>query len=563
MKLGQSTQPAEPEPPMTIPPERPATSSDNDVSRYVARGQNVLVAILLFLFVAVGWRARDPVQIGSGDDLIYLSLSKSLESGSYREVFRASAPLHVKYPPGYPAWLVLVRQVAGDRLDVILATNLVVVGVSLIILFVVARRMMGAWFALALLLLMVLNPGLLWMGGSLYSEALFLFLSSATLAATLRADRSNGRASIAGIAFAVLAFLTRSAGIALVVAVGVWLWSRRKRLELLVYSLASTAVIGGWFVYVALASRDLSARSYANDLPVGAVNTHGGALARLAHRAWENAPSYATGILPTELSLPTIPDTLIDNWLWLGAEVVLLATGIVVFWRTWRAAAAYLVLYGGLLILWPWPSGRLLDPLIPFVLFAMLVGAWRLTVRLPARARILAFGGLVTIMAVGAAAGAVERVQKYGQCDRSNPYASPGCYDAETRSVVAAGEYLRAHAAAGDVVLARQPSGVHFTSGHPAEPAVLLEQVPPGAAARALRDRGILYILLTARHPYERGQMAHALLSSCVELRVEARFAPHALLLTTAVPRASAEDACAALAQFIRENPDDHASDEP
>jgi hypothetical protein len=514
------------------------------------RMQQALVAALLLCFLALGWVGRDPIQLASGDDLTYLSLSRSLESGSYREIFRASAPLHVMYPPAYPAWLVLVRHATDNRLDLILVSNLFLVALSLLILFAVARQLAGPWFALSLLLLLVLSHGLLWMGGSLYSEALFLFLSTAALAATRMTDRYGQRAAYAAIALALLAFLTRSAGISVVLAVGVWLWSRRKTLELTTYAIASVTVVGGWFAYVALASSNQTVRSYAIDL---SYRPHKGIVSEVA-RVWQNAVIYGTEILPVELSFPTIPNTLIDNWIWLGLEIVLLAASLVILWKTWRAAAAYLPMYAGLLIVWPFSDNRLLDPVIPLTMLAFLLGAWRLTGRLNSRVRTPTLCILTALLAFGAVHGDITRMEHYRHCDRTNPYTSAGCYDAETRSIVAASEYIRDRLPSADVVLLWRPSVVHFLTGRAAESASLMAQVPQGGATRALRDWRVQHVLLTAFTGFEREQLAHRLLESCHDLWVEARFAPHAILFATSAPPGATSDACSDLAAFVRDN---------
>lgn len=524
--------------------------------RLTMRTQGVLIGMLLIVYLFLGWKGRDPIQFGSGDDLIYLALSHSIESGSYREIFRASAPLHVKYPPVYPLWLILTRHATGERLDLVLATNLLLVAASMVMLFVVARSLAGVRLAVALVLLMALNPALLWTGGSLYSEALFLFLSTAALAATRRANGSASRAAYAAIVLALLAFLTRLAGVALVVALGPWLWSRRRRPEMIAYVVASALVVGGWFGYTTLVSPDQAGRSYAMDLAAGS-NAHLSGAVRIAKRVVQNGINYATEGLPSTLALPTIEGTLIDNWIWLVLTVVLLTTGIALLWRSWRAAAAYLVLYAGLLLIWPWPIERLLDPLVPFAMLAFLVGAQRLTERLPRRTHDLILTSLVALLTYGGAQGAIERIAKYHQCDRANPTASAGCYDPETQSMIAASGYLRLNAAPGAVVLGQRPSTVHFLSGHLGEPAFALADAPAGGAARLLRDSHIPYVLLTARAPFERGPMVRGLLNSCQELVVAAQFAPHALLLTPGSLAGTTTNACAALAQYMRENPDD------
>ena len=524
-------------------------------SQMLARLQTVLAAALVVVFMVLGWMGRGPIEIGAGDDVIYLSLSRSLESGSYREIYRASAPLQTKYPPAFPAWLVLVRRATGDRLDAIVVANLILVALAMLLLYAVARQFAGGWCALALLLLLGLSQALLWMGGSYYPEALFLLLSTGSLVATLSAERHGQRAVFAAIALALLAFLTRLAGITLVVAIGVWLWSRRKRIELAVYALASTLVVGGWFGYVRLASSVHTVRSYASEYGLRGSHIGGGAISQLTSRVWHNALVYGTELLPAGLSLLAIHGTRIDDWFWLVVNLTLLSTGIVVLWRRWRAAAAYLVLYAGLLLIWPWPIDRLLDPAVPLVLLTFLLGAWRLALRLPVRARGPVLAGFVALLTVGATIGAAERVGRYRACDRANPFTNPGCFNEHKRSIVSASEYLREHAAAGDVVLAWRPSDVQFLSGHLGEHAELVLRAPAGDIAHELRERKIQHVLLTPIFAQERGALADGLLAACRELQVEARFQPQTLLLSTTVPVAPTADACPALSEFVRANP--------
>jgi len=516
------------------------------------QGRAFVVAFLVLLYLVMGWRGREPTMIRSSDELTYLALSQSIETGSYREIYRASAPFHTKYPPAYPAWLAVVRGVAGDHLDIIRAANLALTALTLVLLFGVVQRLAGTGLALALLLPLALSHGMLMAGGSLMSEAPFLFLSTATLAACVPTGRSPRWSGYAVIALALLAFLTRSAGITLVLAVGVWLWSRRRRAELAAYAGTSGLVVGGWFLYTALLPHDGVGRSYASDFASDSRGTHtAGLIERLAKRAWHNAVEYGAKDLPFSLSLPTLPGTVVDNLVWVGACAVFLTVGFVVLWRVWRVAAAYLLLYAGLLLAWPWPDPRLLLPVVPLALLAFLLGARRVVGRLPVRARNPVFGVLVTLLAIGALRLALERDATISQCDRANPGTSPGCYDDDTRSMVAAARYIRDHAGPGDLVLTAKPPSMYFLSGHRTEPSWLLLQRPAAETSHALREWKIRFVLLTGLLPYETELLAPMLLTSCREFQVEASLSPHTLLLSTSPSRETA-DACASLTAYVR-----------
>jgi hypothetical protein len=520
----------------------------------------VLIVALLVTYLGLGWQARLPLLLGANDEMVYWSLSKSLETGAYREIFQASAPRHVLYPPGYPAWLIVVRHTLGERIDLVPAVNLALVAVSLLVLAIVARPLLGGWLAVGLLLILVLNQSVMIAGGSVLSEGLYLALSAGCLAATLAADRGSSRAAYAAIALALLAFLTRSVGVALVVAIGVWLLARRRRGELVTYAAASAVVVGGWFSYSTLSPHATNVNTYKNDFVSGPRSEQPTAVVSFAQRVRRNAITYGTEILPSEMALPTIPGTLVDNVLWLLLTVALMAAALVGLWSTWRVAAAYLVLYGGILVVWPWPINRYIWAILPLVMFAMLFGALYATRRLPPRVASLGIGTLVALFVAGSAIGTARRVSAGRECDRTNPMASPGCYPDDVRSMLAAADYVRAHGSAGEAVLTIPAAAVNFVSGHLAESAMLVGQLPRGGLPRALRERGIHYVLLTSRSDFERGPLARALLDACTQLRVEARFPLQTLLLTPLEAAATTTNACADLTEYHRVNEEDHGN---
>jgi hypothetical protein len=534
--------------PLTSAPKASTAAPAVTSAPVLERLQYPLVAVFLVLFLIVGWVGREPTMNAAADDeLVYLSLSKSLESGSYREIYKATAPLHVQYPPGYPAWLMVVRHTVGENLDLIRLSNLLLVALALLLIFLVARGLMGTRLALALLFLLALNRSLL-TTGSLTSEGLFLLVSAAALALMLPSGRPDARRVTGVIALALFAFLTRAIGLALVLAVGAWLWSHRRRGPLLAWAASSVLVVGGWFTYSAIAREAISVRSYATEF-ARRIPASTGVLQHLAERVWHRGVVYATTIMPNSLSLPTIPGTLVDNWLWLVANAVCITAGFVVFWRRWRALALYLLCYLAMVLLWSWFSGRLLVPLIPFGLLALLLGARWATGLLPMPARKIALGALLVLLALGALQAGRERLSLYRQCDRNNPYGSPGCYGEAKLAMAAAGEYLRSHASPESILLTNQPASMNFLSSHPTEDAGTLLPAYRLRIGELIRSRNIRFILIS--NPW----MARAFLSNCNQLRIANNLLPAALLLSTAEGGAAGSDACPALGEMVSQIP--------
>jgi hypothetical protein len=525
----------------------PAVASASVLERL----QLPLVAVILVVFLLVGWVGREPTMNAAADDeLVYLSLSKSLESGSYREIYKATAPLHVQYPPAYPAWLIVVRHAVGEDLELLKLSNLALAALALVLFFLVARRLMGAGLALALLFLLALNRSLL-TTGSLTSEGLFLLVSAGALALMLPSDRPDARRIAGVIVLALLAFLTRSIGLALVLSVGAWLWSHRRRVPLLAWAASSVLVVGGWFTYSAIAREENSVQSYVSEFATR-IPTSTGVLQHLAGRVWHRGVVYATTIMPSSLSVPTIPGTLVDNWFWLLTNAVCIAAGFVIFWRRWRAAAVYVLCYLAMVLLWSWFSGRLLVPMIPFGLLALLLGARWATGLLSMPARKIALGALLVLLALGALQGGRERLSLYRQCDRNNPYGSPGCYGEVKLTMAAAAAYLRSHASPASVLLTNQPASMNFLSGYRTEDAGILLDAFKDNINDILRSRNINFILIS--NPW----MARRFLADCKALRPAASFPPNGLLLSTAAAGEAASNACPALGEMVSRIPPRH-----
>jgi|GEM_PF-1358080 len=511
----------------------------------------LVVAVAILLILVLGWRGREPLSLARPDEYIYLALSESLESGSYRDIYLDGAPFHVKYPPAYPAWLVLVRKIGGGHHDMIRGANLLLIAAFALCLFGIIRRLAGIPLACAAILLVALNPTLLEAGGSLLSEALFLALVGGSLLCAVRSGPNEGRNVAGAIGFAIAAFLTRTAGIALLLALGVWLWQRRRPRELLGFALAALIAVGGWFSYAALAPQTGDGGSYGVDIAKGLGTADPGILARLAWQFWLKTSSYLSDGLPWSLALPTVGGTKLDNVAWLAVMIVSLVGGLVLFWRKSRAVFGYLVFAGILIALWPWRVDRLLIPLVPFLIAAMLIGMHLLTGKLAPPWRTLVPGGLAVLMGVGAARSTLARDAMMSRCDREDPYRTTGCYARLGLTLAQASEHLRVNAPAGTVVLTHSPPEIHYLSGHRTIPAGLIVGLPEGGAAQVLSSRNARYALITEPAGYQRRAVAPALLASCRELRVEKRFDNGGLLLFLGTPRTPSEDGCAALSHLV------------
>jgi hypothetical protein len=203
-------------------------------------------------------------------------------------------------------------------------------------------------------------------------------------------EGKKGSGALAGL-LAGASVLARAAGVAVVAAGLAWCVWRKQRTVALLYVAGVVLSAGPWLVWVA--------RHGADSATVDAYNS------AAPYASWTIVSSYtwlekvrvvvlnmlATGLAPIRLAgLP--------GWAWVilpGALIglVLLAKGL---WsiRT-HPAAALAVVYIGMVLLWVWPSFRLLLPLAPLLVWL----AW-----LPLRERL---GRLAAPLAGGALAAAL------------------------------------------------------------------------------------------------------------------------------------------------------------
>jgi hypothetical protein len=334
------------------------------------------------------------------------------------------------------------------------------------------------------------------------------------------------------------------------VAVGFWLWHRRRRSELLTFGLASLVLIGGWFAYTRSVPPEDAGISYTNDLTGGNQNPDHPGFSGKLDRAARYGVFYVTRSLPSAIAFPTIPGTRIDNLFWLLAAGGLFAAGMAVFWRTARPVLWHVVLSVALILAWPWRLERLLVPLVPFVIAAIFLGADRLTRSFPDTRRKVILAGLTLLMAIGAINGAWERDVQARACDRSNPFQSAGCYSVESRNMAAASHYLRDHAPSDAVVLTVSGAAVNYLSGLLTSSAAQVKRSSASPRER-LRELDISYILITGHRQFEKRHLGPWLLGSCRYLRVEARFPPGGFILTPEAPRVPSEEACGPLTRLV------------
>lgn len=372
---------------------------------------------LVGIHLLLGLVLYEPTLFPGGDNAGYMILGEALRSGEgYRDLYLPASPVHTKYPPLYPAILALLGTVGGLQLFKLASLALTAAAVRLTA--ELGRRTAGAAAGLAAAALVAVNPVLLEYGHYVLSEAPFVALTLLALvllgsAGAVEGDRTGrgeeaveredgaggpglragpGRtAFLLGLAAAAAAFLTRTAGLPLLVAATLApLLDRRWRRAAAAAAVGGATAVG-WGVFQRLAAPERA--GYLEELvlrnpyePAAGKVGLADLLARGATNAWtyvsDVLPGALAGIDPVAGDGGAVPAAL-------GTLVAGLALG---GWaaRTIRRPGPvelFALLYGGLIALWPdvWTDRRFLLPLLPLVLLYAALGTRRGAVALAAR----------------------------------------------------------------------------------------------------------------------------------------------------------------------------------
>jgi hypothetical protein len=515
------------------------------------------VLAALGVHALLAWLARDPGILTRQDDAIYLILARSIRQGGYHEMFRVDAPVHEQYPPLYPALLALWGGVLGDRFDTLVTLTILASTATLGLLFIALRRVMDVRLAVVAILVLAVNPSLVMFAGSIRSEPPYMLVALLTL---VMLGRPAPRAAGIGIACAIAAALIRSIGATLLIALALhWLLERRWK-ALLGFAAACLLVVGPWMLWTALSPEQRLGSSYIAELR----GIGGGSrwIPPFGQRLWLQMIGYATDALPTNLAVPTIRGTPIDN---LVAVLIITATGLaglLAWWKAWRLAVLYVLSYAALIAAWVWYADRFVIPLLVLVVPAMLVGARSIA------ARIRPGWGPTGVAVVALTLGATGLSRSIGTawqrstCDRSSPVPDADCMLRDQASYFEALRYIEQNTSPAAIFLTLKPEPLYVYTGRRSVGWERALAEPKEQFLEHLRAQDVEYILLGSLQFREPLQLAGYLEPECRSLELVSFFPQRTYLfrirepedMAISAPDSIAAAACAAVARYRAAN---------
>ena len=417
-----------------------------------------LLAAALVVAAALVIGAFNPAPHSGGDNAAYVSLAHALVEGQgYADAYDPLGAKHTKYPPLFP--LLLAALVAmGAVTWVAFKVGVAVATVSGVgVTFLWAERRLGPWRAFSLAVLVAASAGVVYYSHWILSDPVFVLLIFTALWSLERCEQKNwdARWIAFGVAAALGAYFTRSAGIALLVAVLGWLLLRR-RFKTLGWVGAAFAVPAFlWW----LRGRVGGVGDYADEFwlvdpyqpGLGTVGIGG-----LVARAMENGVGYVARHVPAAV--------VGSQGAWLIVLGVALVGAAVHGWvlegrKKVGVAELFVPLYVGLILVWPevWGGDRFVLPVLPLLFLYGSVALERWTARLGGGARVVAAGAFVLLLlpALGSWLGAVREARACSVAiEVGGPFA---CYGTRVTEFVGAAAWMGGALPEGSVVMTRKP----------------------------------------------------------------------------------------------------------
>jgi 4-amino-4-deoxy-L-arabinose transferase-like glycosyltransferase len=344
--------------------------------------RSFLAVLLLLIPSAVYlWYFSDIPQFGYfKDDGLYYASAKSLaEGGGYRIESLPGEPAQTKFPPLYPLLLSIAWRIDPQfprNLHIAAWISWLALPAMLVLALAYFPKLgVSGWRAWLLLCLMAVNPQVLSYGSQLMSELLFLALILAAMLLVERCvDGDAGIAlAIAAGAVAGLAYLTRSAGIAMLPAAVVYFALRGKWRTGAWFAAAMAPFIAGWMLWARLHQvqpADSTLMFYTDYLGIEIYTLRHVSLHMLL---WKNVESFIWGLGSLIQPKFTMSQVLMILASAIGVAMI---SGIVRMVRRGHGVLYALFAAGSVLILVVWcypPDERFLLPLFPLALAGLFI----------------------------------------------------------------------------------------------------------------------------------------------------------------------------------------------
>jgi hypothetical protein len=339
------------------------------------------------------------------DDGIYLETAKALATGhGYRILSLPSEMAQTKYPVLYPAvlasvwklWPEFPRNVVLLK-SVSLLFTILWCWVSLIFMREFTNFGVHAWW---IILFTLVSPWVVFLSGVTLADTMFAFLSMYCVLLLSRVVEARAQRPLLTVALAASiasgAFLTRSAGVALVAAAVLLLLLRRMPRGAVVFAFVCGLMCAPWLLWQAAHPGPLDfVQSYYSQLNYGpgANVFQGFTLPQALTIARLNAMHIYVS-LSTVAGFPFVPAMFVISLpLWIFILIGAVRGGS----PGWMPMRLWVLFYSGLLVCWAYPPYRFIVPIFPVLLMFGYEG-FRLTLGKGLKVPAVRIGGMGLVL---------------------------------------------------------------------------------------------------------------------------------------------------------------------
>ncbi len=485
---------------------RVVKSSPHWLSDRVGMAAVGLLAVALWLP-----RLRGPMDMRS-DSAVYYILGTSIAEGrGYRMLSEPGAVLAVQYPPLFPLVAALHQWLLGTSDPVVVAPWLRLTCCAIFIAFTLAtyavlRRWLSVAVAVLGTVLVVLQVETFTMSELFYPEILYALLTLCFFLVTRRAQSVG--TDVAAFVLATLAYLTRSVGLALLLAWVMESLLQRRFRQALLRGVAAAVPVLAWQGYVASVTRGAEYAqpayvfqrapymfynvTYAANIgtyvdpmmPERGPASTADLVARVVRNVVQLPVKFGEVVSSTRASyeLPwqkyRLPSPIATPWpvgivLCIIGGFVMAGWGLMLRDRQW-SVVVYTAASVGLMCVTPWPQqfDRYLVPVQPLLMACFLSAALAVR-RLPGQAGRWATGGVVVMITMMLVLQLLVMQAMY-RIRQPSTFRGPAgnaiiyrdfFFGEPYRALDGATDWLRAHARAGDVCAGSMPHGIYLRTG--------------------------------------------------------------------------------------------------
>lgn len=341
--------------------------------------------IILALFTFLATNALTPFISPNGDNASYIILAESLTHGKgYINTFYPGEPAETQYPPLLPVFLVPIIALLGKNYMAMKCIALVFGFLGLTAMYRLIKDISSADTAWLVTLLTAVNAAYIFFASSILTETIYVFLSACVLITVrkiIQHREDHVGLIIAAALLIALSFYARTIGATLALSMCGYLFINKRYKA----SILLATFIGLLLLPWALRSIQVH-NSYFDQLTEkSAGETETGSFIVL-YRLAQNLPRYAAKSFADLIGGPTIAEFSPYNPVKIFGSILLSGTFLIGYVRNLRNGLTpentYLIVYLGILAVWPYHDARFLLPILPLLFYYMIEGLQNLPINI-------------------------------------------------------------------------------------------------------------------------------------------------------------------------------------